>query len=160
MEYVMAVAPDLEFRLSTPEDDGALRSLLASAGLPASDVRTGAQEFILALRGRVVVGCVGLERSGEAGLLRSFAVLPELRNRGLGAALYDRIAAHAVQRGVTTAYVLTTTAERFCRARGFERIERKEVPAALAATPEFALLCPASAVCLRRRLDGESRHGG
>jgi amino-acid N-acetyltransferase len=48
--------------------------------------------------------------------------------------------------------VLTTTAERFCAARGFERIDRGDVPGPIAATAEFRTLCPASAVCLRLRV--------
>ena len=35
---------------------------------------------------------------------------------------------------------------------GFERIERSEAPAELLASAEFARLCPASAICLRRRM--------
>jgi amino-acid N-acetyltransferase len=43
---------------------------------------------------------VGLERHGDAGLLRSLAVAANRRGAGLGGALYERILAHAVRRGV------------------------------------------------------------
>jgi len=102
--------PELFFRLSTPDDDQDIRTLLSSANLPIADVRTWPQEYLLAMLDRRLVGCVGLERHGDDALLRSFAVAPELRNRGLGSQLYDRIVVHAALRGVTAAFVLTTTA--------------------------------------------------
>lgn len=147
----MSDVPRVELRFSTPADDEAIRALLSSAGLPWEDVRTGAQDYLLAILGGRVVGSVGLEKHGEVGLLRSLAVIPELRGRGLGHRLQERILAHCAHRGVETAYVLTTTAERFCLERGFERVERESVPEALRATAQFRALCPATAACLRRR---------
>jgi amino-acid N-acetyltransferase len=147
----------IAFRFATIDDEPALRALLVEAALPSADVAVGRQEYLLAVQSGRVVGSVGLEVAGDAGLLRSFAVAPALRNAGLGSALYERALAHAALRGVRTAYVLTTTAERFCLARGFERVDRGQVPPAVAALPEFRTLCPATAVCLRRRLEGEVR---
>lgn len=141
-----------ELRAAEPADEAGIRSLLASAGLPSSDIALARQDFVLALQGGVLVGCAGLEVYGDAGLLRSYAVVPERRNGGLGAALHARVLALAASRGVRTAYLLTTTAERFFARAGFERIERAEVPAAVAASPEFRTLCPATAVCMRRLL--------
>ena len=145
---------DVAFRPAEADDIPGLTALLAAAGLPSEDVRQGQQDYILAVRGGELVGSVGLEKRGDVALLRSLAVVPELRRRGLGGRLYDRILAHALASGVREAYVLTTTAERFCAARGFERVERSSVPEALRATPEFRSLCPASAACMRRSLTG------
>ena len=146
--------PEIAFRPSSAEDLVAVRALLASAALPSEDVRDGEQEYIVAVHDGDLVGCVGLETHGDAGLLRSLVVLPELRCSGVGSALHDRIVAHARARGVRVAYLLTTTAERFFAARGFEHIDRATVPGALLATPEFRSRCPATAVCMRRSLDG------
>ncbi len=148
---------EVVFRFSRVDDEPLLKELLTSAGLPTQDVRHGEQDYILALRAGRVVGCVGLEKHDGAVLLRSFAVVPEMRGHGLGSKLYDRIVAHALLRGATSAYVLTTTAERFCADRGFERVDRASVPAWLRETAEFRSLCPSSAVCMRRRLDMEAR---
>jgi amino-acid N-acetyltransferase len=152
------VSERCEFRLSTPEDEPALRALLASASLPVEDVSAERQEFVLAHSAGTLVGCVGLEACGELGLLRSFAVVPAWRRQGLGAALFERIVARGLLRGVKTAYVLTTSAARFCEAHGFERIDRAEVPAPIAATEQFRALCPATASCFRRRLDAGAVH--
>lgn len=148
----------LEFRSWTPGDVPAVRALLASASLPVDDVSADRQELVLAHDGATLVGCVGLEAYGDAALLRSFAVVPDRRGRGLGAALLERILARALLRGVKTAYVLTTTAERYCLAHGFERIGRAEVPAPIAATAQFRTLCPATAACFRRRVDAGALH--
>ncbi len=123
---------------------------MAAAGLPPGDLSLDRQDFVVAVRGRRIVGCAGLEPFGEAGLFRSFAVEPGLRNSGLGAALCGRLLAHASTRGVRDAYLLTTTAERFFLRHGFERFDRAAVPAALAASAEFRSLCPATAVCMHR----------
>jgi len=139
------------FRASTPADDPALRALLESAGLPAADVATGArQQYVLAFEGDRLVGSVGVELAGTDGLARSLAVVPELRGRGLANALHERMLDVARQRGVTTMYLLTTTADEFAQRRGFERISRSEVPAAVAELAQFRALCPATAVCMRR----------
>ena len=146
------------FRLANRGDEAALRSLLAAASLPVEDLSTDGQEYVLAESGTALVGCVGLEPHAGVGLLRSFAVLPALRRQGLGTVLFERIVARAVLRGVKTAYVLTTTAERYCLTHGFERIDRAEVPAAIASTQQFRSLCPATAACFRRQLDRAAVH--
>jgi len=138
------------FRDARPEDQDRILFLLRAAGLPTADVSLSRQEFIVATVGEEVIACAGLERFGEAGLFRSFAVEPARRNLGLGAALCQRILARAALRGLRDAWLLTTTAEPFFRRMGFERVERARAPAALAASPEFQALCPASAVCMHR----------
>jgi len=145
---------DVVFHPAEPADIPRLKALLASAGLPSEDVRHAEQDYLLAFRGGVLVGSVGLERHGEVVLLRSLAVVPELRRHGLGGQLYDRILAQALASGAREAYVLTTTAERFCAARGFVRVERSSVAEAVRTTAEFRSLCPTSAVCMRRSLTG------
>lgn len=146
------------FRLANRGDDAALRSLLAAAALPVDDVSAEAQEYVLATSDGVLLGCVGFEAHGDVGLLRSFAVAPKLRGQGLGTMLFERIVARALLRGVKNAYVLTTTADRYCLKHGFERIERAQVPAAIASTGQFRVLCPATASCFQRRLDTAAVH--
>ena len=143
---------DVAFHPAEPADIPRLKALLDSVGLPSGDVQHAEQDYILAFGGGELVGSVGLEKRGEVALLRSLAVAPASRRRGLGGQLYDRILAHALASGIREAYVLTTTAERFCAARGFERVDRSSVPEALRTTAEFRSLCPTSAVCMRRSL--------
>ncbi len=141
-------------RPAAPDDLPALQELLRAAALPATDVGQGPQAFLLAWEGGRLVGSVGLELHGRDGLLRSLAVVPGMRGRGLGTELLRRALELAAARGVVEVYLLTTTAERWFAALEFARIEREQVPAALQATPEFAALCPSTAACMVRRLLG------
>jgi amino-acid N-acetyltransferase len=147
---VSNVAPPL--RISTPADDARVRAFLEAAGLPAEDVASGAQEYLLLEDGDELVGTIGLERVGSDALVRSLAVAPSRRGRGLAARLDAGAVALAQERGVGTLYLLTTTAEAFAARRGYERVLRSEVPPGILALPQFRALCPATAVCMRRRL--------
>jgi amino-acid N-acetyltransferase len=126
-----------------------IRSLLQACGLPADDVDgEGSQRFLLARRGGAMVGCIGLEVHGEAGLLRSFAVLPAERRHGLGAVLHDHAVGLARSLGVQDLYLLTTTVRERALRAGFVDVAREAVPAAIREGAQFRSLCPASASCL------------
>jgi amino-acid N-acetyltransferase len=61
-----------------------------------------------------IVGCCCLEiYSGKIAELRSLAVLPEYRHRGLGAALTDAAVAEAKARGIPQVLVVTSNREFF-----------------------------------------------
>ena len=108
--------------------------------------------FMVATDGDVCVGVVGLEIYGSNALLRSLAVKPPHRSRGLGARLVDAIEAEARGRGVTALYLLTTTATTFFHRLGYAARDRTTVPPSIAATTEFSSLCPDTADCMWRDL--------
>ncbi len=145
---------ELSIRLASAGDEPTLRALLATGSLFSADLSTARQEYLLVERAGKPVGCIGLERAGESGLLRSFAVAPEHQARGVGTLLFARMLALARERGVRGLYLLTATAERYFLARGFERIDRWAVPAAIASTEEFRGSCCATAACLMLLLEG------
>jgi amino-acid N-acetyltransferase len=148
----------LPLRASNPADDPNLRAFLEAAGLPAADVKTGQQEYLLAEENGEIAGTVGLERVGQDALVRSLAVVAHRRGLGLGARLDEAAIALARSRGVKTLYLLTQTAEAYALRRGYERIARSEVPAGILGLPQFEALCPATAVCMRRRLERAAVH--
>jgi len=78
------------------------------------------------------------------------AVDPALQGTGLGHRLTDAAIARAAERGITSLYLPTMTAERFFPKFGFEQIRRDEVPDSLKASVEFQSACPASAIVMRR----------
>lgn len=148
----------IEIRAAVASDELTIRSLLASASLPTSDLAVGTkQDFLVAVNANAVVGCVALERCGTDGLLRSLAVREDLRGRGLGKQLFHRMMLMAGGRGVKVLYLLTTTAERFFSNLGFVSIARASVPAAVSACAEFRSICPSSAACMTRRIDRVAR---
>ena len=139
-------------RHGSPADHAPLLALLAASHLPTAGVPPTLADFLVAeLDGRLV-GAIGLERYGEAGLLRSAVVEPSAQGTGLGQRLVHELLAHATARGVREIYLLTTTAEHFFPRFGFERMDRGEVPAAVQASVEFREACPASATVMRARL--------
>jgi len=140
--------PNLELQPAESRDLAAIRTLLAELGLPAGDLGAANQHFIVARQGCALVGCVGLEVSGSAALLRSLAVAPARQGAGVGRALYLRALDEARARGVTALYLLTTTAERYFAREGFRAVGRDRVPAGVRASAEFGSLCPASAACM------------
>lgn len=149
----MPAANDLlPIETARADDAAAIRALLRQAGLPHEDFAAHLADFLVTRRGGIVVGAVGFERHGRDALLRSLVVTPALRGAGLGGRLVDQLSARARAAGLDRFYLLTTTAERFFGARGFAQVDRKTVPAAVAATPEFQGLCPASAVCMAREI--------
>ncbi len=134
-----------------PADWPAVLDLLRAARLPVADLEPEhVVRFLVARERNAVVGCVAVEPYGGAGLLRSLAVAPEHRGRGLGARLAEAAEDAARARGLDVLYLLTTTAAPFFRARGYTPTDRAAVPEAVRQSSEFQGVCPASAVCLRK----------
>lgn len=135
-----------------PVDDTA-RALLREAGLPVDDlVAPMAVQLFGAFDGDELVGVVGLEGAGNDALLRSLAVVDARRGDGYGRALVASAEREATAQGVRCLYLLTTTAAAFFDRLGYRRIARDDVPPAIAATPQFAMLCPASSTCMTKTL--------
>lgn len=135
------------------EDLPAIRDLLRDGALSADDVDgRGAQRFLVAREGGAVVGSIGLEVHAEAGLLRSFAVAPAFRRRGVGASLHDAAVVLARRLGVRELYILTTTVRDRALRDGFVDVSREEVPSSIREGTQFQGACPATAACMRLRV--------
>jgi N-acetylglutamate synthase-like GNAT family acetyltransferase len=132
-----------------PDELSAVLALLAEASLPAEGVAEHFDDFLVARAEGKVVGSVGIERYGPSALLRSLAVAPAHRGRGLGRALTERALDGARLRGVRRVFLLTTTAADFFAGSGFKRIPGEEADSAVRASVEFRTACCASAVCMR-----------
>ena len=131
----------------------AVLALLQEAGLPTADLASaaGLHMWVL-LDNESLIGVIGMERFGARALLRSLAVAPGYRQRGMGHQLVARLEREAEADGVEQLVLLTETAEKFFRAIGFEVIERRHVPEEIKQSAEFRSLCPASAVCMSKLL--------
>lgn len=145
-------------RRSTINDLPGIERLLTESSLPTAGVgdmlSKDASSFFVAeeeANGRAIVGVAGLEVCGDNALLRSVAVRPEWRSRGVGNELVSRVVSDAESRGLNALYLLTLTAERYFPRFGFERVDRSAVPAAVAETVEFQSACPETAAVMMRR---------
>jgi amino-acid N-acetyltransferase len=143
-----------EIRRATPGDLPKVERLLTASDLPLTGVREALQSFVVAESDGDIVGVAGLEVCCDDALLRSVAVAPEWRSKGLGRALVTRAVAEAEARGLRALYLLTTTAEHYFPTFGFKKIERAHVPESVRATREFTDACPQSATAMRRVLNG------
>lgn len=151
--------PSPALRPATAADLAAVLRLLACTGLSTEEVAelltTRSGEFVVADDPRSpgeVSAVGGLELHGESALLRSVAVRPEWRLRGLGQELVLRLVRRAEEGGLHVLYLLTTTAEHYFPRFGFVVVGRGDVPPEIAATLGFRSTCPASAVVMERRL--------
>jgi N-acetylglutamate synthase-like GNAT family acetyltransferase len=150
----MEDAATFEIEPATPADLQRVQTLLGACGLPGADLRAADLEGFLVCRGDGgrIVASVGIQSLGDAGagvaLLRSLAVVPELRGRRIAHELWARGRADARRRGVRSLYLLTTTAEALFARWGFRRVDRDAAPGAVRDTAEFAALCPSTAVVM------------
>ena len=145
--------PEIDLKPAQPAQFDAIARLLRAAGLPVEDLDVSMLDaFVVATEGEVCVGVAGLEIYESYALLRSLAVEPRHRSRGLGAQLVDTVETEAQARGVSALYLLTTTAAMFFERVGYTAHDRAAVPPAIAATTEFSSLCPDTADCLWRDL--------
>lgn len=143
----------MEIRAARSEDMKVIKELLERAGLPLEGVAEHFGGFLAAREGESLVGCIGLERYGEWGLLRSLAVVQERQGEGTGAALTTRLLEDASRSGVREVVLLTTTAsEFFSRRFGFEVAERSAFDTVFAESQEWKLPRCSSAACMHLRL--------
>ncbi len=141
----------VETRPARREDLDLILRILQAAGLPGAGVEEHLEDFIVAQSADDrIAGVAGLEVYPSAALLRSVVVLPSWRGRGLGRRLVEQQLSRLSDR--TPVYLLTTTAEAYFRAMGFEAVGTEDVHPEVRASEEFRGACPVSAVIMRRAL--------
>ncbi len=138
-----------------PEHLDAVLRLLQENDLPGAGVAASFGGFFVALVGTEVVGVVGIETADGAGMVRSLAVRPDVRGRGIAHRLVQRAEDALRRRGVTTAWLLTETAPGYFALRGYDPVSRHALPEALAARSALAGICPCSCACMRKGLTGD-----
>ena len=138
-------------RLAPGEREG-MAAALAKAGLPSEDIAASDGLFWRFEQDAVPIGFGGLEIRGADALLRSVMTLPPARARGLGGAIVAAIEAEAGLRRCRAIYLLTTSGAAFFERLGYAACDRADVPPAVRASQQFAVLCPASAAVMVKRL--------
>ena len=144
--------PGATVRPARPDDLPRVERLLLEAALPLDGVAEALPGFVVAEHDGDLVGVAGLEVCCDNALLRSVAVAPAWRSRGLGRQLVTRAISEAEARGIRALYLLTMTAEHYFPSFGFRTVARDDVPADVRATGEFRDACPASATVMARPL--------
>ena len=140
----------MQIRSATSNDLAAVERLLLDNHLPTVGVKDVINDFLVAEAERDIVGVVGMEYCCNYGLLRSTAVSPAWRSKGVGRRLVEQIIARAESRGTRALYLLTTTAESYFPSFGFAPVSRDAVPSEVRGTEEFRGACPATATVMTR----------
>ena len=130
-------------------DVDAIKELLEVNELPLEGVDDHWKTFVVARDGETLVGCGGSEAYSNAALIRSIAVEPTHRNRGIARMIVRQLLDRLSAIGVREFYLLTTTAQDYFKKRGFKKCDRDEVNPQLLASREFQDACPSSATVMR-----------
>jgi N-acetylglutamate synthase-like GNAT family acetyltransferase/mannose-6-phosphate isomerase-like protein (cupin superfamily) len=143
---------EFSFAFASPQDESAIKHLLSKCQLPTDGIGLHLEHFIVAKSKDELLGVVGLETYDNVGLLRSLAIIPGVRRKGVGKDLCIKLIAHAYTQNIDELFLLTTTAEKFFAKLGFQKIGRELAPAPLKSSVEFQKLCLDSAVCMAKPL--------
>lgn len=135
----------LAVKLATEEDLPAINTLLASEGLPTSDIVLDIVHIYMFHDQDDLVGLTGLETFKKYALLRSVAVTKDFKNKGLGREIVHKTILKAKKMGMEHLYLLTTSAEGFFAQFGFRKIDRELAPSHIKSTREFRELCDKTA---------------
>ena len=138
-------------RRARPQDVAGIHRLVAhyvAEGLllPRSEeeIRAHVARFLVLIEQEKLLGCVALEPYGaELAEIRSLAVDPEIRGRGLGTRLLRAALAAARRRKIARVFAVTHTPEFFGR-QGFATSTRWAIPEKLA---RDCCTCPKAPTC-------------
>lgn len=143
---------NLEFKKTSPEKVLQVLALLSLANLPISDIGENVVFFFLEIDSEII-GTVGLETNGKIGLLRSLSLLESQKGKGYGLLIVQNLEAYVKTENINKLYLLTTTAKEFFEKKfNYEVIERVNVPIEIQSSQQFALVCPLSAVVMKKEI--------
>src|SRR4051794_4799926 len=114
----------MQISIATAADHEAIRLILHGAALPTQDLaRPLIASFVVARWDDAAVVATGaVERAGIHGLLRSVAVLPGFRGKGIGKQIVNALEVRARSDRVAALYILTTSAQSFFSNLGYETL--------------------------------------
>jgi amino-acid N-acetyltransferase len=147
-----AVKPNIMQIITATNHRQQVENLLSAENLPIADLPDKLDDFVVAIRDNDIIGVAGLEIYGSYALLRSVAVRPDERNKGITWQLLKAIEELASKKRVKEIYLLTETAPEYFHLKGYRQISRNEVPAEVQRSSEFSHVCPQSAVVMKKIL--------
>jgi len=134
--------------LANVEELEVILELLTKSKLPQEGLSDHIATTLVAREWGKIIGSSALEIYDTSALLRSVAVDPSMRGKGLRQRLTQAALELARKKGITRLYLLTETAGDFFPRFGFHAVERPEVPSSVRKSVEFTSLCPKSALAM------------
>jgi amino-acid N-acetyltransferase len=141
-----------EIKRAHPEDANDVLRLVEESHLTTEGLLEHLATTLVARLDQRIVGTAALEIHLDGALLRSVAVSPEVRGRGLGMNLVEAALSLAEDLRLAEVYLLTFTAERYFDRLGFRSVTRADVPHSVRRSVQFSSACPSSALVMRRKL--------
>lgn len=138
----------LTIRGALGDDLDGLIELLELCGLSTWGVAGHPKRFVVAIEEDEMVASSGAELKRGAALLRSVAVHPRHRGRGLGRRMVREMLDRITFRGIKEIYLLTEEAAGFFEKRGFRPVDRSTLPAAFESSARRQN-CSERATCMR-----------
>jgi amino-acid N-acetyltransferase len=143
---------DIEIGGARQEELPGILALLDECELPREGLAPHLSTTLVARDGNQIVGSSALEIYEEFALLRSIAVRPAFRGRGLARRLTRAALDLAKHHQVTAVYLLTASASTYFLRLGFKSIPRSDVPEKVQRSVEFTTLCPDTATVMETSL--------
>jgi amino-acid N-acetyltransferase len=140
--------PAFQIRIAQPNDQKIIHTLLLGYKLPLDGLENTKLWILQSGKGEVA-GIAGLEAYGNQGLLRSVAVVDDMRNNGYGTVLTKHVISEAKKESIKDLFLLTTTAPEFFKKLGFEEEDREKVVGDIRGSVEFKSACPKTATLMR-----------
>ncbi len=123
--------PRRTFRVAEAADMALVKRLLSACSMPVAeldvDPRTVPRQCVVAELGGVIVGAAVLDKHGDVGVLRAFAIEQRLRRERHGTALGAHVIRRADDGGLAMVYPVAATPW-FIEELGFQHIERILLP--------------------------------
>jgi amino-acid N-acetyltransferase len=129
---------DITIRAAAESDLDDVLSLLIDLDLNVDGVHENIGNFVVALKGSEIAGCGGAEAFQFVALIRSVAVHPDHRGKGLGRRIVREMLDRLSSRGLREFYVVAPGAEAWFRKRGFKPCDRDEVHPQILESSELA----------------------
>ncbi len=117
---------NLNIRSAGTGDIPDIKSILAQYILETELVEDNIDQFVVAETGGRIVGCACLDSNPGLVELRSIAMLPGWKNKGIGRRLFETLMQRA--RGMTDRIFVRTTARGFFEKMGFEALDGSQKP--------------------------------
>ena len=143
----------ISYSFADPDDKGQIHRLLSQCELPTLYVHRHLKSFMVAKADKKIVGVVGVEVYGRAGLFRSLCVDETYRGRGIAKMLNEKLLSYAHVRKIDRLYLFTLYAEKFASKLGFRKIDRRRIPKSIRSTWQFrkSLSYP-SVICMMKKI--------
>jgi len=142
---------DWFLRHPKPEEVEKVKEFLTSIHLPTEKIEDQFDNFLILFDSdSSIIGCVGLEIYQNFGLVRSLAVTETYQNKSLGSFLLAKLEQEAKTKNLDELYLLTETAEKFFKNRGYTVVERQFVPIEIQNSYEYSSSCKKSAIVMKK----------